>query len=119
MREESARELAKRFGGVNKIPMPLKEDLYQTGYSAICALFAKAWSQRVEEDIKSGRLQATQPEVSEFLHALNNFEEVRIEFREKRRTKSLKANFEQSYAKLYQSAESLKIRMTISKSDDL
>lgn len=118
-RADSAREVVEQFGGLNRIPKPVSEDLKRTVGLAIASLYADTWTQRLEAEIKSGRLKATEVRVVEYYEALAVFHEVKSDTQEKRATKALKAKFENAFWDLKRSAELLKIPTGVSRTDDL
>ena len=118
-RADSAREVVEQFGGVNRIPKPVSEDLVRTVGLAIVSVYADTWTQRLEAEIKSGRLKATEVKVLEYFEALAVFQEVKRDTQKKRATKPLRTKLEKALWELKRAAELLKIPTAVSKTDDL
>lgn len=118
-RAKSAREVVEQFGGLNRIPKPVGEDLERTVGLAIASIYAKTWTQRLEVEIRSGRLKATEVKVLEYYEALAVFQEVKSDTQTKRATKTLKAKLESAFWELKRVAELLKIPTGVSKTEDL
>lgn len=118
-RADSAREVVEQFGGLNRIPKPVREDLERTVGLAAAGLYAKTWTQRLEVEIRSGRLKATEVRVVEYYEALAVFEEVKSATQEKRTTRTLRTKLEIAFWELKRVAELLKIPTGVSKTDDL
>jgi len=117
-RANSAREVVEQFGGLNRIPKPVREDLSRTAGSAIAGFYARTWTQRVEAEITNGRLGATEVGVLEFFEALADFEDAKSAAQQKRPTKALRAKLEASFLELLRVAESLGIPTSVSPSDN-
>jgi hypothetical protein len=117
-RADSAREVVEQFGGLNRIPKPVREDLERTVGLAIASSYAETWTQRLEAEIRSGRLKATEVRVVEYHEALAVFREVKSDTQEKRTTRTLRTKFENAFWELKRVAESLGIPTSVSPSDN-
>lgn len=115
----SAREVVEQFGGVNKIPKPVQDDLLSSFSLATASFFAKTWTERLDQEIKNGGLAGTDIRVVEYFESRDAFEEAKKAAQAKRATKALRIKLANAFWELKGAAEKLEIPTRVSKTVEM